>query len=501
MAQVPNVDVDFIGDGVRTIFDFDFEYLTQAEVFVSVDGALVSYTWLAGSTHSIELSNAPLVGAEIRIYRSTLAYDPRHVFQGGVPFLPRYVDENNRQMLFVAQESIDTSNGAASEAQAATIAAALATSTANSALTASAAAVTTADAASAAAAAAVSTANAADSKADAAILAAAAAETSATSSAAAAASAASSAATAATSANEAIDIANGVDGKATSALENAAEALNTANQAMELVTEAGVQTFNGRSGVVLPLTGDYEASMILMGASNVADILQAQANAISGQGTAIEQVDGRVTAVDQRVTDHVGKRGAVQHPVASTTEPGFSPPLPPNGGEYVMRNGQFAALDPWSCHAVGELVAVQTHLGAALPPTDRFYRYVLLTASNSYNAGVLTGETVSGSAPTVLATAVVSLAGSPLNGATLRLINSERRFLRAGDSGVLQDSQVASHTHAYTDPLIGSDSIRVGSGSGVAAYRPYAGSGLTGSTGGDETRVRNIGVSYLMRIL
>lgn len=112
MAQVPNVDVEFDGDGVTSILDFDFPYQQKDEIFVTVDGVVTPYSWVVGSTHSIQVLPAPAVGTRVRIYRSTKAYTPLHVFDAGVPFLPRYVDENNRQLLYVVQEGVDTANAA-----------------------------------------------------------------------------------------------------------------------------------------------------------------------------------------------------------------------------------------------------------------------------------------------------------------------------------------------------------------------------------------------------
>jgi hypothetical protein len=60
--------------------------------------------------------------------------------------------------------------------------------------------------------------------------------------------------------------------------------------------------------------------------------------------------------------------------------------------------------------------------------------WVQLTAGlreeGQFNYGKLASEAVSGSAPNVLATAVISLAGSPLDGRTIRLLNTEGRILR-----------------------------------------------------------------------
>lgn len=116
MAQVPNVDVDFDGDGTTAIFDFDFPYQKQSEIFVTVDGVNVTYTWLAGNTHSVQVLPAPAIGTKVRVYRSTMAYVPLHEFSAGVPFLPRYVDENNRQLLYATQEAINSTAGDAARA-------------------------------------------------------------------------------------------------------------------------------------------------------------------------------------------------------------------------------------------------------------------------------------------------------------------------------------------------------------------------------------------------
>src|SRR5690606_3755536 len=101
---------------------------------------------------------------------------------------------------------------------------------------------------------------------------------------------------------------------------------------------------------------------------------------------------------------------------------------------------------------VGVPIPVADDLLASLAPpnSNAAYRYVKLSAGDAYNTGILTGETVSGSAPNITATAVVSLTGSPLDGKTLTLINTERRFLRAGAAGTKEQSQNLSHDHTGT---------------------------------------------------
>ena len=76
-------------------------------------------------------------------------------------------------------------------------------------------------------------------------------------------------------ANAAATTANAIDGKAQEALYNSTYAAARADLAMTLVEDAGVGTFNGRAGVVVPEAGDYTAAQISHGTgSNVEEALQ-----------------------------------------------------------------------------------------------------------------------------------------------------------------------------------------------------------------------------------
>lgn len=198
---------------------------------------------------------------------------------------------------------------------------------------------------------------------------------------------------------------------------------------------------------------------------------------------------------------------------------------------------------------IGEVFSVRTDLvGHVLPPTNSpEFRYIVLTASDAYNSGVLINESVTGSAPNVVATAEIDYPSSPFHGQTVNLINTERRTLRAGDSGTLQDGQNESHTHDVTAASSGSHSHTGTTNqeghhqhrqsfttisnrdSGVLDwYSPNGATSLSTATtgpagahshtvstnlngshthdmtvsdeGGDEVRVRNQGITYLMRI-
>lgn len=176
------------------------------------------------------------------------------------------------------------------------------------------------------------------------------------------------------------------------------------------------------------------------------------------------------------------------------------------------------SIDVWEFMPLGMKFPIDTHTtGVSAPPTDNpNYRYIKLTASDSYNTGVLTSESVSGSAPEVQATAVISDASSPMNGQTVRLINTERRVIRAGSSGAVEQDALQN--------IIGSTSLH---GSlGVAASSVQTGafkkgaSSLAGRANGtseagattlefdaslvartaNETRVKSLGADYFMRI-
>lgn len=190
--------------------------------------------------------------------------------------------------------------------------------------------------------------------------------------------------------------------------------------------------------------------------------------------------------------------------------------VPVEPGKFSAKHwaAKAAQAAQWATQPIGVPIPVWTHLaGVEEPPTDNpSYRYIKLTASDSYNTGVLTSESVSGSAPLVQATAVINDAGSPVNGQTVRLINTERRVLRAGSSGTIQADALQN--------IVGEFHNWAQNGQGVLATGAFAqgvSRGAGGQTSGspsyaanfdasrvartaDETRSKNIGADYFMRI-
>ena len=175
----------------------------------------------------------------------------------------------------------------------------------------------------------------------------------------------------------------------------------------------------------------------------------------------------------------------------------------------------------WQMLPLGMKFPIDTHTtGVPVPPTDNpNYRYIKLTASDSYNTGVLTSESVSGSAPLVQATAVINDASSPMNGQTVRLINTEGRVIRAGSSGTVLadalqnitgqfgqlDTFVYSFSSAQTTGLFQTVSpttsnLPAGQTATVAGSNRVSFDASRVARTANETRVKSIGADYFMRI-
>ena len=179
-------------------------------------------------------------------------------------------------------------------------------------------------------------------------------------------------------------------------------------------------------------------------------------------------------------------------------------------GAMNVQEALEAAADPWASLPLRVPIPVFDHLGGGAPPTDKWYRYVKLSAGETgaggYNEGILTNEIVEGSAPLIWASAVINLPASPMHGQSIRLINTERRFLRAGSSGTMQDDAFQGHWHVLVMGLNGQnggltdDTGQIGR-SRTDRVRDAVTDGTNGTPRvANETRPRNIGATYYMRI-
>lgn len=166
---------------------------------------------------------------------------------------------------------------------------------------------------------------------------------------------------------------------------------------------------------------------------------------------------------------------------------------------------------------IGGYVFVQTNLtGAEEPDSAKYIKLTAgLTGSGQYNEGKLTSESVTGSAPLVVATAVIDDAGSPMNGQTVNLINTENRYIMPGTSaGTVANDQMQQITGSFTTNIRGnlstgsgafsvSLSTNDGSNTGsISANRTasFDSANSPGARTGDHTNVKHIQVTAYMRI-
>ena len=132
MAQYLPPETLAVGNGTETVFGFTFPYLLESDLALTVGGAPAA-VYLTG-TSQMYITPAPADGVEVRMYRDTPAQFPKHLFSTGVPMLPKYIDENNRQSLYALQEGLQAFGATKDVADAAAEDAALAVDTANLAL-------------------------------------------------------------------------------------------------------------------------------------------------------------------------------------------------------------------------------------------------------------------------------------------------------------------------------------------------------------------------------
>ena len=232
------------GNGSTTAYSIAFDYIDTSDVKAKVNNVVTTAFSVSGST--VTFTTAPPSGQSIEIYRTTDNATIQADFQSGSALRAVDLNDNFTQLLYVTQESTDTSNEANTDAAAAVVtanaassAATSAVNTANAADTAATNATNTANAASTAATNATNTANTALSNSTAAVSTANSAASDATA-------AVSTANTASTNATNAVTTANVANGNANTAVTSANGAVSTANTASTNATNA-VTTANAAS--------------------------------------------------------------------------------------------------------------------------------------------------------------------------------------------------------------------------------------------------------------
>ena len=95
--------------GGQTVYSFDFPYLKQEDVKVSLDGTNTTEYTFATAT-SIQLNSAPSVGVKILIYRNTDVDTAKAVFSSGSSYRATDLNNNFDQNLYFSQEVADSDN-------------------------------------------------------------------------------------------------------------------------------------------------------------------------------------------------------------------------------------------------------------------------------------------------------------------------------------------------------------------------------------------------------
>lgn len=161
---------------------------------------------------------------------------------------------------------------------------------------------------------------------------------------------------------------------------------------------------------------------------------------------------------------------------------------------------------------IGGYIEVQTNLTGAEEPNKS--NFIKLTAgedgAGQYNEGKLINESVTGTAPLVVATADIDDADSPLNGQTINLWNTENRYPMPGTSpGTVANDQLQNITGNLSGNYFRADTQTGAFGGGIGS----AGLVASGSTNelstnfdasrvartGDHTNVKRQEVTYYMR--
>jgi len=93
----------YTGDGTTTLFTFPFEYITKDDVKVSLDDVVTTaYTYANATT--IEMTTAPALGVQLRIYRLTDVDDLKATFAAGSSIRAVDLNDNFQQNNFAVEE-------------------------------------------------------------------------------------------------------------------------------------------------------------------------------------------------------------------------------------------------------------------------------------------------------------------------------------------------------------------------------------------------------------
>lgn len=263
-------------------------------------------------------------------------------------------------------------------------------------------------------------------------------------------------------------------------------------------TDGGVVVFDGITGKVIKDSGELLSDYVSKAGGTMSGILTAPEYRIN-DNTYFTATEGKI---NNNTVWHAGNDGSGSGLDADLLD-----------GKHLSEIG---GGEKWEVFPIGVPIQVWDHLSSSVvPPNSGDVIYVRLTAGQSalggYNYGNLSSESVTGSAPLVVATAVISLSTSPLYNKTIHLINTEQAVIRARTtSGTQQNDAFQGHRHFNTTYdliryALSADQTRdVGSADNNATTISQNDGTTAGAYGtprlANETRPKNVSATFYLRI-
>ena len=144
--------------------------------------------------------------------------------------------------------------------------------------------------------------------------------------------------------------------------------------------------------------------------------------------------------------------------------------------------------------------------GIEIPTNEKWIRLVAGESdAGEFNEGKLINETILGIFPTNIATAQINDSESPLFEKIIHLLETERRFLRAGNVGTIQEFAMQGHKHTSAAAEVTSTRPVGGGVQEAATIGTQTGNPITDGVNNtpltdNETRPRNIGTRVYLKI-
>lgn len=453
-----NIDTTATGDGSQTAFPFDFKWLRDADIKVTVNGTavdrgtdpdeyvLTSLNYSTKNGGTVTFNTAPLLDDAIRIYRETDADSLQATFTSGSAIRAKDLNDDLTQVLYVSEETralVESTDSTALQGQ---VTIALNNSS-----------------------------------------------------------------TALSQSNSALSTANGLAASISTANSNATTAVNTANAA-----SATANAISGVANAALPKAGGTMTGDITFSDSGEGVIFadSSKISAISNSTSTTSSVTAASSTAVKAVADASVPLTSISNSTTSSSQTTVASSL-------AIKTTQ-DLLDALDASFVGAVMAFAANAaptgwvkcnGAAVNRTGTYAR-LWTFAQASGNLAASEGAKQAGQFGPGNGTTTFTL--PDLRGEFVRGWADDRSVDTGRVIGTAQGDDYKQHSHGVTDPghthqILGNtgvnNDIRVtiaaGSGSGDSDNTQSATTGITinnsPTTGGTETRPRNVALLYCVK--